>query len=930
MEVAELFVVLKGVTGQFNKSMAEAGMAAKKADGKIAGLAGGAKTMALGVGVAAVGIGIAAVKMSSAFDRSMEQIHTLAHVPQAAIKGLSDNVLTLAGQVGFSPGSLADALYHVESSFASTGISSKKAMDILTIGAQGAKIGHADLVDVTNALDAAIVSGIPGTEDASKAMGSLLTIVGSGDMTMQNLADAFSTGILAIGKQYGATLDDMGAALATFGDNNIRGAQAGTDMRMVIMDLTKQATPGVKALEKIGIASGQLGKDMQTGGMNKAITDLHDHLNKAGITGAAVGRVLEDAFTKKSSAPMAVLLGEFDRFESKFPELKKGATGFGDAWKQTTEQLSTKFDMAKANVEAMMIGLGHALTPVVGAVFDAFNKGFAWLSTHRKVIEEVGNVVKVFLVGALAMAAKALVSMAIAVAPAVLTFVAISLAIGAVAKIFMNLYEHNAKFKAFVVGIASAVKNDLGQAITWLEANWPPIWNKIEAVVGRVVEAIGGWLTKHRAQITSTFDAVKKDIGTAVKTFEGLGSAVQRILNTVEGYYQDHQDQVKQVFDNIGKTFRSIVDIVQPAFDLVVAVVKIAVTIIEDLWKRFGQHLLQHLLTAFNSIMQILRGVFEVIKGIFDLATGILTGKWSKAWKGIEEIFGGVWNIIVGVLKLALDLISTALGSSLAVISALWGLYWHTQETIFKAVWTGILSVLKWALNLAVDWFIRWPLDILKVIGRFAADLWNWATGAMGSMFDAVKNGGVSVFNWFANLPYRIFQAVQGSISDMGSIGQNIVTGIWNGIQGMGSWLFDKISSWASAMIPSPIKKVLGIFSPSRVMADQIGKWIPAGIAQGIDAHGHLVTDSMTNLAAKVSHFGMSGGSFGLNVTGSGSLAGAGMLGGAGSAPVSVVNVQVMGTVTAANDLADMIQQKMLRSGMRRGATNTYQPYRKG
>ena len=51
--------------------------------------------------------------------------------------------------------------------------------------------------------------------------------VGAGDMKMQDLAEAFGAGMVAVVKGYGLSLKDVGAALATFGDNNIRGCQRG-------------------------------------------------------------------------------------------------------------------------------------------------------------------------------------------------------------------------------------------------------------------------------------------------------------------------------------------------------------------------------------------------------------------------------------------------------------------------------------------------------------------------------------------------------------------------------------------------------------------------------------------------------------------------------------------------------------------------------
>jgi hypothetical protein len=63
------------------------------------------------------------------------------------------------------------------------------------VAAEGAKVGHADLEETTNALTATIASGmLPATETYAQAMGQLNTIVGSGDMKMSDLNEALGTG----------------------------------------------------------------------------------------------------------------------------------------------------------------------------------------------------------------------------------------------------------------------------------------------------------------------------------------------------------------------------------------------------------------------------------------------------------------------------------------------------------------------------------------------------------------------------------------------------------------------------------------------------------------------------------------------------------------------------------------------------------------
>lgn len=53
---------------------------------------------------------------------------------------------------------------------------------------------------------------------------------------------------------------------------------------------------------------------------------------------------------------------------------------------------------------------------------------------------------------------------------------------------------------------------------------------------------------------------------------------------------------------------------------------------------------------------------------------------------------------------------------------------------------------------------------------------------------------------------------------------------------------------WARNLIPGPIAKALGIGSPSKLMAEQIGQWIPAGVVVGIEARQGDVAAAMSGL----------------------------------------------------------------------------------
>ena len=57
----------------------------------------------------------------------------------------------------------------------------------------------------------------------------------------------------------------------------------------------------------------------------------------------------------------------------------------------------------------------------------------------------------------------------------------------------------------------------------------------------------------------------------------------------------------------------------------------------------------------------------------------------------------------------------------------------------------------------------------------------------------------------------------------------------WNGICNAAGWFRRQVQSFFSGIVDG-VKGALGIHSPSKVFADEIGKWIPPGIGVGIEA----------------------------------------------------------------------------------------------
>ncbi|WP_036916226.1 hypothetical protein, partial [Propionimicrobium lymphophilum] len=73
------------------------------------------------------------------------------------------------------------------------------------------------------------------------------------------------------------------------------------------------------------------------------------------------------------------------------------------------------------------------------------------------------------------------------------------------------------------------------------------------------------------------------------------------------------------------------------------------------------------------------------------------------------------------------------------------------------------------------------------------------------------------------------------------------VSGLWQGIQSLAGWLWDRVSSWVSS-IWDGILGFFGIHSPSKQMA-WVGDMLVAGLAGAISSEGHKAADAATDMA---------------------------------------------------------------------------------
>ena len=213
----------------------------------------------------------------------------------------------------------------------------------------------------------------------------------------------------------------------------------------------------------------------------------------------------------------------------------------------------------------------------------------------------------------------------------------------------------------------------------------------------------------------------------------------------------------------------------------------------------------------------------------------------NKVVSTLKELPGKIWSAILS----SVDKVKTW-GTNMATAAKEKAVDMRdkvvsTLNELPGKIWSAILS--------AVDKVKTWGTNMATAAKEKAADMRDKVASTLkelpGKIYSAIQGAIGKVTSWGSEMVSTIrgkmsefARTAVSTISDLPgkftSIGRNIIQGLINGITGMVSKLYSSIKNALSGLV-SKAKNALGIGSPSKVFRDQIGKWIPEGIASGIE-----------------------------------------------------------------------------------------------
>ena len=191
---------------------------------------------------------------------------------------------------------------------------------------------------------------------------------------------------------------------------------------------------------------------------------------------------------------------------------------------------------------------------------------------------------------------------------------------------------------------------------------------------------------------------------------------------------------------------------------------------------------------------------------------------------------GGLVSGIVQALPAAVEAISAVVPMLVEQLTVLLPQIVSAGVEIVASLASGIGENLPALIPAAVDAVIEVASGLVANVDKIII--------AAGQLIGGLTQGLIEAIPHLVyRLPEIILAITSGLLKGMASIGmvgQQLVEGLFNGIANAASWLYEKIKGWASDVLDW-IKGFFGIHSPSRVFADEVGKFIPPGITLGVE-----------------------------------------------------------------------------------------------
>ena len=412
-------------------------------------------------------------------------------------------------------------------------------------------------------------------------------------------------------------------------------------------------------------------------------------------------------------------------------------------------------------------------------------------------------------------------------------------------------------FTGIVNGISSMLPTLLPALVELIAYTVTTLIDQLPALLDCALQLIMGLADGILAALPVLIEALPEVISSIVQF---LISAVPQIIDAGIELLMALVDALPVIIDALVDALPQIIEatvtaliaaapqIVEAGIKLLGALVEAIPVIVVELAKAVPD--------IITAIIDVLAELPDLIGEVFaEIVTDLVewgTDMGSKAQKLISDLCtkvsnvlrnlpGQIWTHLVNAVTRVVQWGQQMLSNASTAMSNLLSKVNSIIQQLPGKIWAHLVN----AVNKVVAWGQQMVSNASTAASNMLSKVASTLQQLPGKVWDYLSQAAQKVVTWGTQLAQKgaaaatqLFNSIVNGLaslpSKMAEIGSNIISGIWNGISSGWSWLTNKVSSLASSLLDAA-KNALGINSPSKEFADEVGRWIMPGVGKGLD-----------------------------------------------------------------------------------------------
>ena len=361
----------------------------------------------------------------------------------------------------------------------------------------------------------------------------------------------------------------------------------------------------------------------------------------------------------------------------------------------------------------------------------------------------------------------------------------------------------------------------------------------VAAAIAGIVAAVATAVVvikEHWDQIVEFFQSIPdklSELGSAIAEWgSGVLDSIGEFIDSVIEWFSELPGKIIEAISSLAESFVEWgVSMLETASEVTTQIIDSIVQFFSELPYKIGYAIGFVIGTLASWGISALEWVTTTVPQIIEAIVNFFAELPGKIWNWLTNTYNNFIAWGSNMLQKAKEVASVCIESIIKFFSELPGKVWNWLIDTYNKFTTWGTNTLQKAKEIGSNTIE----SIIKFFSELPGRIWTWLNNTIQKIAqwgsDMVQKGKQAA----SDLCSTVIDEVSQLPGKMLDIGYNIVTGIWDGICNAGNWFKSQVSSFFSGIVDG-VKDGLGIHSPSKVFADEIGRWIPPGIGVGIEA----------------------------------------------------------------------------------------------